>query len=96
MRALPSWIDVFLVSIMIQQIHIPQFIGDIHGTYTINQNEVISTRHCFHHKKNIEGYKTATIQKQPREKRHVNVLWSTVKNFQNNFALKKNLYTNGL
>ena len=40
-------------------------------------------------KKTIEGYKTATIQKQPREKRHVNVLWSAVKDFENNFAPKK-------
>ena len=46
--------------------------------------------------KNIEGYKTATIQKQPREKRQVNVLWSAVKDFENNFALKNNLYTNVL
>ena len=36
--------------------------------------------------KNIEGY---TIQKQLREKRHVNVLWSAVKDFENNFAAKK-------
>ena len=36
--------------------------------------------------KNIEGYKTATIQKQPREKRHVNVLRLAVKDFENNFA----------
>ena len=28
---------------------------------------------AFIMKKNIEGYKTATIQKQFREKRHVNV-----------------------
>ena len=31
--------------------------------------------------KKIEGYKTATFQKQPGEKRHVNVLWSAVKDF---------------
>ena len=77
---------------MIQQTHIPQFIGDIHRTYTINQNEIISTRHCFYHRKSIEGYKTATIQKQLREKRHVNVLWSAVKDFENTFAPKNNLY----
>ena len=80
----------FLVFLMMQQNHIPKFIGDIRRTYTINQNEIISTRHCFHNrKKNIEGYKTATIQKQPREKRHVNVLWSAVKDFEKNFAPKK-------
>ena len=44
---------------------------------------------AFMIEKNIEGYKTATIQKQPREKRHVNVLWSAVKDFENNFAPKK-------
>ena len=81
---------------MIQQTHIPQFIGDIHRTYTINQNEIISTRHCFHHRKKIEGYKTVTIQKQAREKRHVNVLLSAVIDFKNNFAPKNNLYTNVL
>ena len=75
---------------MIQQTHIPQFISDIHRTYNINQNEIISTRHCFYQReKNIEGYKTATIQKQPREKINVNVLWSAVKDFENNFAPKK-------
>ena len=74
---------------MIQQTHIPQFIGDIHRTYTINQNKIISTRHCFHHRKKIEGHKTVIIQKQPREKRHVNVLWWAVKDFENNFAPKK-------
>ena len=76
---------------MIKQTHIPQFIGDLHRTYNINQNKIISTRHCFHHRKKIEGYKlkTATIQKQPGEKRHVNVLWSAVKDFENNFAPKK-------
>ena len=42
-------------------------------------------------KKPIKGYKTATIQKQPREKKHVNVLWSAVKDFENNFAPKKQL-----
>ena len=41
--------------------------------------------------KNIEGYKTATTQKMLREKRHVK-LWSAVKNFENNFAPKNNLY----
>ena len=47
--------------------------------------------------KKTEGYKTATIQKQPGEKRHVNVLWSSVKDFENNFAPKKiNSYTNVL
>ena len=84
-EACPAVLDrwVFLVFIMIKQTHIPQFIGDIHRTYTIDQNEIISTRHC---------YKTATIQKQPREKRHVNVLWSAVKDFENNFAPKKITY----
>ena len=87
----------FLVFIMIQQTHIPQFIGGVHRTYTINQNEIISTKHCFHHReKKIQGYKTATIQKQPREKRHVNVLCSAVKDFENDLLLKNNLYTNVL
>ena len=83
-------LDRCFFSINIQQTHIPQLIDDIHRTYTI-----ISTRHCFRHReKNIEGYKTATIQKQSREKRHVNVLWSAVKDFENNFAPKKYLIYN--
>ena len=52
-EACPAELDIcfFLVFIMIQQTNIPQFIGDIHRTYTINQNKIISTRHCFHHRK---------------------------------------------
>ena len=77
---------------MIQKTHIPQFIGNIHGTYTLNHMKLYQQNIAFIIEKNIKGYKTSTIQKQPREKRHVNVLWSAVKDFENNFALNNYFY----